>query len=522
MKRNKYKTILFAAAVLLLFTACHSPMPEPVITINLSRLEIFTPDGIPDEWHKIESSRLWADPLGGYPDPPDLEASMKASWNDKSLYLLIEVSDDSFLGDALNPWNGDAIEVFLSPYRGSQNITQISIVPLPEKDFVRINNQVYDSLSKIFSGEIHSITRIDGKKRTTEIEIGLNNNNNIEAKIPDFALQVYVDDADTENREKSQLVWFPAGQSYNSSSSMYPVKFGEMMQKVPKGSSRLVITDNKKISLYVFGAKRRDKIGIYRNGKFLGNLRSVSGYTYKPDTLDISSYGWDIENDTLFVTLRGESLGFHEYLIAPRVYEKLEEKRFEREIRNFIFMDRQKFPPENATLFIGSSSIVRWETLKKDFPELQIIKRGFGGSTSPEALMYINQIALPYKPSEIVYYEGDNDIVMGLSPEVIRDNVKTFITQVATALPDTRIYIISPKPSINRMQFWETYKQTHVLLNKLADEYDKVEFVDVASPMFDKNGNLNKSLFVEDGIHMNEAGYAIWTKVIRKALELDK
>jgi lysophospholipase L1-like esterase len=497
-------------------------MPEPVFTVNLPLLENFTPDGISTEWDKIESYRLWADPLGGYPDTSDLVATMKASWNDKSLYLLFEVSDDTFLGDTLNPWNGDAIEVFLSPYRGSQNIAQVSIIPFPEHDFVRIHEQVYDSLLKVFSGEVKSFTRIDGKKRTTEIEIGLNINNNIDAKTSTLALQVYVDDADTGNREKNQLVWFPVGQSYSSSSSMYPICLGEKIPIVPKGASRLVITDNDKISLYVFGAKRKDKIGIYRNGKFMGNFKSNSNSLDQPDTIDISSYGWDIENDSLYVTLNNESLCFHEFLIAPRIYEKLEEKRFDRDIRNFIFMDRQSFPPENATLFIGSSSIVRWETLKNDFPELQIIKRGFGGSTSPEALMYINKIALPYKPSEIVYYEGDNDIVKGLSPEEIRDNVQAFITQVATSLPKTRVYIISPKPSISRMQFWETYKQTHLLLKKLADESDKVEYVDVATPMFDKYGKLNDSLFVEDGIHMNEAGYAIWTKVIRKALELDK
>jgi lysophospholipase L1-like esterase len=522
MNNRTFKNILSLTVIILLITACKTPMPEPVITINLSKLKNFTLDGNPSEWDKTESYRLWADPLGGYPEPSDLEASLKASWNDKSLYLLFEVSDDNFLGDSLNPWNGDAIEVFLSPYRGSQNIAQISIIPLPEHDYVRINEQVYDSLSKVFSGEVQSYTRIDGKKRTTEIEIGLISKINIEENIPNLALQVYVDDADSGNQQKNQLVWFPVGQSYSSSSSMYSVSLGEKIPIVPKGTSRLVITDNNKISLYVFGAKRKDKIGIYRNGKFIGNFKLKRNSTGQPDTINLSSYDWDIENDSLFVTLNNECLCFHEFLIAPRIYEKLEEKRFERDIRNFIFMDRQNFPPENATLFIGSSSIVRWETLKNDFPELQIIKRGFGGSTSPEALMYINQIALPYKPSEIVYYEGDNDIVKGLLPEEIRDNVKAFIMQIATALPKTRVYLISPKPSISRMQFWETYKQTHLLLKELADEFDNVEYVDVASPMFDKNGKLNNSLFVDDGIHMNAAGYAIWTKVIRKALGLNK
>jgi lysophospholipase L1-like esterase len=518
MNKQNINPALILIIFLLSVSGCKVKTNEPITNIAIPQLENFKLDGNPEEWKLIESYRLWSDPLAQSGIPSDINASCKVAWNRNSLLLFFNVSDDSFVGDTVNPWNGDAIEIFLAPFRGSVDILQYSIISFKEKDFVRVKTPAIFENPQVFSGNIKSASCIHGNLRTTEVEITFLPENSTINTDKSFAVQFYIDDADTGKNETNKLVWYPVGQSYNFSSSMFTIKcFLDKQTKLP-GSSRLIITDNKKINLFVFGADKGDKIGIYKNGKLLNHYKSNNVSTYLPDSFDISSFNWDIENDSLFVTINDESLCIHELLLSPRLYKETKIKRFDEEIRNFIFMDRQSFPPDDATLFIGSSSIVRWETLKKDFPELVIIKRGFGGSTSPEALMYINQIALPYKPSKIVYYEGDNDIPMGFSPEEIRDNVKAFIEKVAESLPGTKVYIISPKPSVSRMHLWEKYAATHLLLRELAQKYDFVVYVDVSSPMFKKNGKLNDSLFVEDGIHMNADGYAIWTMVIKKAM----
>ena len=50
-------------------------------------------------------------------------------------------------------------------------------------------------------------------------------------------------------------------------------------------------------------------------------------------------------------------------------------KRFENEIDNFIRWDQKNSYPENAILFVGSSSIRLWPTAKS-FPEKSVIKNG--------------------------------------------------------------------------------------------------------------------------------------------------
>jgi hypothetical protein len=88
------------------------------------------------------------------------------------------------------------------------------------------------------------------------------------------------------------------------------------------------------------------------------------------------------------------------------------ENKWEKRILRFEAQDTEKMPEPNGILFVGSSSIRMWKT-DEDFPTLNIINRGFGGSQTSDALLYANRIILKYKPRLIAIYEGDNDIAAG-------------------------------------------------------------------------------------------------------------
>ncbi|MEX0596826.1 MAG: sugar-binding protein, partial [Candidatus Paceibacterota bacterium] len=139
MNRIRINSIITGLIILFLIPGCEKHKPEAKSVIYLPRIDNIVIDGFTEEWAKAEGFRLWADPLGNYKEPSDFEAVIKAAWNEEGLLLQFEVTDDSFKSDTLNPWNGDAIEIFLAPFRGSEEIFQISIVPLPEKDFIRLN-----------------------------------------------------------------------------------------------------------------------------------------------------------------------------------------------------------------------------------------------------------------------------------------------------------------------------------------------------------------------------------------------
>ena len=95
------------------------------------------------------------------------------------------------------------------------------------------------------------------------------------------------------------------------------------------------------------------------------------------------------------------------------------EPPFGPEIRAFEEADRINRPKPGGVLFVGSSSIRLWPDLKADFPGVNVIQRGFGGSQIDQVVYYAPRIVLPYKPSVIVLYAGDNDLAAGRTPEQI-------------------------------------------------------------------------------------------------------
>ena len=170
-------------------------------------------------------------------------------------------------------------------------------------------------------------------------------------------------------------------------------------------------------------------------------------------------------------------------------------------------------------LFTGSSSIRMWSSLQADFPNYNIVNRGFGGSQTSDLLYFFDQLILPYNPKKIFIYEGDNDLSLGKSPDQILSTMDSVITMIRQKVSKTvPIYVISPKPSISRWHLKDKYIEFNARMSELASTKKKVYFIDVWSPALDKDGTVIKDIFLEDGLHMNSKGYAIWANVLRKYL----
>ena len=91
-----------------------------------------------------------------------------------------------------------------------------------------------------------------------------------------------------------------------------------------------------------------------------------------------------------------------------RSYNRLD--GFDEDIDKFLDQDRLDPPPENAFLFIGSSSIRLWKTLEEDMKPLKIINRGFGGAHTKHINRHKDKIVFPYEPKAIVFFCGTNAV----------------------------------------------------------------------------------------------------------------
>ena len=193
--------------------------------------------------------------------------------------------------------------------------------------------------------------------------------------------------------------------------------------------------------------------------------------------------------------------------------------RWENIIRNYEEIARKQPPEPGGIVFIGSSSIGMWKTLKSDFAPLNVIRRGFGGSQMVDSFIYADRIVIPYRPRAVVVYEGDNDIASGKTPERVFGDFKRFVEKIHAALPETPVYYICIKPSVSRWRLWDKMKKANALIEEYAGEHDLVEYIDVATPMLGQDSKPRTELFIKDGLHLNADGYKLWTAVVKPYLE---
>jgi lysophospholipase L1-like esterase len=206
--------------------------------------------------------------------------------------------------------------------------------------------------------------------------------------------------------------------------------------------------------------------------------------------------------------------------IPPAASRTTNLDRFANEIDAFDAADRAASPAPGGIVFVGSSTIRLWSSLVNDFAGLPVINRGFGGSTFPEALHYLQRTVVRYHPRTVVVYEGDNDLAGGRTPQQIADDYRAFVRGVRDSLPAARIVFLAIKPSPSRWQLESQRQEANRLVRAIVAKDANQTFVDVGTPMLDpSSGRPRPALYRADSLHMTPAGYALWRATVAPVLK---
>ena len=193
---------------------------------------------------------------------------------------------------------------------------------------------------------------------------------------------------------------------------------------------------------------------------------------------------------------------------------------FAADIAAFKKKDSISFPPKNAILFVGSSSFTKWTDVQDYFPNYTIINRGFGGSSIPDVIRYAGDIIFPYEPKQIVIYCGENDFAGNdsLYPAQVAKRFFDLFELIRSRYRKVPIAYISMKPSPSRKNLMPKFNVANVMIKSFLNKKRKTAFIDVFHAMLDKDGMPIADIFLEDNLHMNAKGYAIWQKIIEPYL----
>jgi len=193
---------------------------------------------------------------------------------------------------------------------------------------------------------------------------------------------------------------------------------------------------------------------------------------------------------------------------------------FGEEIRAFRKQDSLALPSGRPILFIGSSSFRLWKDVQDYFPGHPILNRGFGGSTLSDLIYYAKDIIMPYEVRQVVIYCGENDLASADSaaPELVLSRFEQLFNLVRAYHPGVPVVYISIKPSPSRQHLLPRMESANRLISQYLSRQSRTVFVDVFSKMLDAEGKPDPHLFIEDNLHMNAAGYAIWQKELKPHL----
>ena len=194
-------------------------------------------------------------------------------------------------------------------------------------------------------------------------------------------------------------------------------------------------------------------------------------------------------------------------------------EKWEKSIAAFEKKDADSPPPSNGILFIGSSSIRGWKTLEKDFPDLPVFNRGFGGSQITDSLHFADRIVLPYRPRQIVMFAGSNDVNAGKEPRQVLADFIAFCAKVHKDLPDTQISWIAITPCFKRWSQFESVKEANELVTEFCRSDKRLDYINTFDHMLAKDGKPRADIFVADGLHLNAKGYEVWTRIVRPFLK---
>jgi lysophospholipase L1-like esterase len=220
---------------------------------------------------------------------------------------------------------------------------------------------------------------------------------------------------------------------------------------------------------------------------------------------------FQIESDTLSAKDLKSLSAFTDTLILNRFLNEIQ-----------LFEKDDSLNPERKVdvIFAGSSSIRKWTSLQNDMEGLNVLNRGFGGSTIPEVIYYSDILIFKHKPKQIVFYAGENDIATGKTDSAkVFNSFVYFQKLVKQKLPQTQLYFISIKLSPSRMKYWNSIKSINEMVRKYCLSNVNCKFIDVNKAMLDKNMHVRTDIYVADQLHLNEKGYQIWTTIILKALK---
>lgn len=180
---------------------------------------------------------------------------------------------------------------------------------------------------------------------------------------------------------------------------------------------------------------------------------------------------------------------------------------------------------EQRVVFMGDSITDAWGRRGGTFfPDKPYVNRGISGQTTPQMLVRFRPDVIALKPAAVVILAGTNDIAGNTGPmtlEMIEDNIASMVQLAKANGIKVVLSSVMPVCDYHRPQMARRPPEKIIALNKWIAEYAAKQgavYLDYYSAMLDDAKLLRKEI-TGDGLHPNDAGYAIMEPLAQAAVD---
>tara|TARA_B100001057_G_scaffold361697_1_gene364159 strand:+ start:113 stop:793 length:681 start_codon:yes stop_codon:yes gene_type:complete len=195
--------------------------------------------------------------------------------------------------------------------------------------------------------------------------------------------------------------------------------------------------------------------------------------------------------------------------------------KWEKDITKLENLDKSKNQNKDAILFIGSSSIRLWRSIKKDLAPYEPIKRAYGGARYTDLIHFTERLVSPHDVKAVGIFVA-NDITGGkndLKPREVLALSKLVVKQIQKSHKNSPIFFIETTPTPKRWTAWDKISNANDLIKKYCESKTNLFYISTRNHFISENKLPIEDYFIRDKLHLNSKGYLIWGDIIKDNLK---
>ena len=176
---------------------------------------------------------------------------------------------------------------------------------------------------------------------------------------------------------------------------------------------------------------------------------------------------------------------------------------------------------DKDVVMLGNSLTENGGDWGKRLGKKHVVNRGIIGDEVMGVYERLHQI-LPGHPKKLFLMIGINDVSHNLTADSIAGMIRLTVERIQRESPETELHLQSLLPineSFGRYKLLtgktDLVPEINTRLKALAQE-KKIDFINLFPLFTEGNTNVLRKDLTTDGLHLNEEGYKIWAKALKK------